>query len=188
MEKLQSLLNTLTRSNTTFIFVILILIFLSVLLFYMIYTQNKKLIEEMKKKKEVPIKETEESIISLEEVLPKSPETENNAFDLESVTKELELLPKEPKTIELTSYEMEQEEKAIISYDELVEKSGMASISYSDERKEDNILVKKVDLENTGKIELDPIKKEINSKVPLLSYEHEEAFLNALKQLQELIN
>lgn len=79
-------------------------------------------------------------------------------------------------------------EEAIISYEELLAKSKMASISYSDESRSDDIFVKKVDLENTGKIELDPIKKEINSKVPVLLYEHEEEFLKALKQLQNLLN
>ncbi len=191
MFYLQNMIETITDSNTIFTFVLLLLVFLSALLFYMIYSQNKEMVEELKRKKiQIEKPHTEEtSIISLDEVIPKKEiKEEPNSFDLLSVTKELESLPKEEKTIELTSYEAEQEEKAIISYEELLAKSKMASISYSDESRSDDIFVKKVDLENTGKIELDPIKKEINSKVPVLLYEHEEEFLKALKQLQNLLN
>lgn len=107
--------------------------------------------------------------------------------DLQSITKEIELNPIQKK-VELTQYEAEQEERAIISYDELLAKSDNVSIVYSDSEDKDDVLVKKVDLERTGKIELDPIKKEMNSKVNVLKYEHEEAFLSALKDLQNLLN
>jgi len=107
--------------------------------------------------------------------------------ELKSSSKVLEDLAKQ-KAIEMTPYEEEQEEKAIISYEELLSKTQNVSISYSDSTISDDISIKKVDLEKTGKIELDPIKKETNTKIPSLAYAHEEEFLNTLKQLQKLIN
>ena len=152
------------------------------MMFYLVYSQNKQLTRELYLRDQ---KEKEKE----KEVVLEVPVEESNAelFDLQKVTKELEALPKE-KTVNLTSYEEEQEEKAIISYDELLEASKKVSINYSDTDMEDDITVRKVDLDNTGKIELDPIKKELNSRVSLVSYEHEEAFLKALKQLQSLLN
>ena len=171
-------------SNTDLmIFVVIIfLIVISMMMFYLVYSQNKQLTRELYLRDQ---KEKEKE----KEVVLEVPVEESNAelFDLQKVTKELEALPKE-KTVNLTSYEEEQEEKAIISYDELLEASKKVSINYSDTDMEDDITVRKVDLDNTGKIELDPIKKELNSRVSLVSYEHEEAFLKALKQLQSLLN
>ena len=107
--------------------------------------------------------------------------------ELQSITQELETIPRE-RTIELTPYEEEQEKKAIISYDELLSKENNAHIAYESEYQNDDLIAKKVDLANTGKIELDPIKREINKKVTLMNYEHEEQFLEVLKQLQNLLN
>ena len=50
---------------------------------------------------------------------------EEEVFDLRSISKELESLPRE-RTINLTPYELEQEEQAIISYDELKQKADFA--------------------------------------------------------------
>lgn len=107
--------------------------------------------------------------------------------ELQSITQELETIPRE-RTIELTPYEEEQEKKAIISYDELISKENNAHIAYDNEYQNDDLIAKKVDLVNTGTIELDPIKKELNKKVVLINYEHEEQFLEVLKQLQNLLN
>lgn len=94
---------------------------------------------------------------------------------------------REETVSEFTDYESEQEEKAIISYDELIAQSNNVSIEYSNITKNDDVLIKQVDLEKTGKIELDPIKRALNSKISL-SYEHEQEFLESLKQLQKLLN
>lgn len=108
--------------------------------------------------------------------------------ELKELTQKLETLKKPKIEDEVISYEAEQEEKAIISYEELLSQTQNVSISYSESETNDDITIKKVDLEKTNKIELDPIKKELNSRVSISQYEHEEDFLNTLKQLQNLIN
>lgn len=177
-----SVMESFSNTDLMIFVVIIFLIVISMMMFYLVYSQNKQLTRELYLRDQ---KEKEKE----KEVVLEVPVEESNAelFDLQKVTKELEALPKE-KTVNLTSYEEEQEEKAIISYDELLEASKKVSINYSDTDMEDDITVRKVDLDNTGKIELDPIKKELNSRVSLVSYEHEEAFLKALKQLQSLLN
>ena len=92
----------------------------------------------------------------------------DNTQDLIDLTKELELAPKE-KTIELTPFEEEQEQNAIISYDELFDNDN--KIQYNEEEVKDDVTIKKVDLEET--------KPE-----PKDNYEHEENFLARLKSIQ----
>ena len=140
------------------------------------YEKEDPVIEAMASIPEDDYNEEKETPISISEL-----------EDLQSITREIELNPIVKKS-SLTQYEAEQEERAIISYDELLAKSDNVSIVYSDSKADDDILVKKVDLEQTGKIELDPIKKQLNSKVTVMSYDHEEAFLNALKDLSNFLN
>lgn len=105
--------------------------------------------------------------------------------DLQSITKELEILPKE-KTIELTPYEEEQESKAIISYEELINNTHNDEINYSNTQSDENVEIKQVDLEKTGNIEIVKVEEPKNTKS---SYSHEEEFLDDLKSLQhELLN
>lgn len=100
-------------------------------------------------------------------------------IDLETITRNLE--DYHPVNIELTSYEKEQENNAIISYDELVSSKDKA-INYEEEYGGDmDIQIKKVDLKETTEM-IDTPKTKI--EVTLMSYEKEEAFLKALKQLQ----
>lgn len=176
--------------------IIIVLMIISMLVVYSLYMQNKQLIDELKKKNnEINEDNFKELVKEDKQVVPDfyKPSEENieksnqEMVDLQSITKDLESKQNE-KNIDFTPYEEEQEERAIISYDELVEASKNVSINYSEEKNIDDVLIKKVDLDNTGKIELDPIKKELNSKVEVVSYEHEEAFLKALKQLQSLLN
>ena len=92
----------------------------------------------------------------------------------------------EPNNINLNRYEEEQEEKAIISYDELLERTNEWAINYSEEESiTEDLTVKKVDLNNLVNKEIS-LKPEI--KVSVISYEKEEAFLAALKELQHLLN
>ena len=169
---------------------------ISMLIVYTLYMQNKQLINELNKKNNIEEDKEQlsdavttkvEEVFKEKDEMVNKDETNQEMVDLQNITKDLENKQNE-KTIDFTSYEAEQEEKAIISYDELLEASKKVSINYSEEKNIDDVLVKKVDLDNTGKIELDPIKKELNSKVELVSYEHEEDFLKALKQLQSLLN
>lgn len=102
-------------------------------------------------------------------------------LDLEAITKNLETNYR-PINIELTSYEKEQEESAVISYEELVSKRGPEDISYDENFVNDSgVDVKKIDLNDTYKSDGEESKR-VNLK--MFDYEAEEAFLKALKQLQ----
>ena len=103
-------------------------------------------------------------------------------FDIEAVTKAIEKDYK-PETIRLTSYEEEQENNAVISYEELLKSKDKISVSYDDEYEfeEPTLSVKKFDLTNTSET---PVIDESKLKVQLMSYEKEEEFLKALKDLQ----
>ena len=91
-------------------------------------------------------------------------------FDIEAVTKAIEKDYK-PETIRLTSYE------------ELLKNKDKISVSYDDEYEfeEPTLIVKKFDLTNTSET---PVIDESKLKVQLMSYEKEEEFLKALKDLQ----
>ena len=105
----------------------------------------------------------------------------SDAFDIEAVTKAIEEDYK-PETIKLTSYEIEQEESAIISYEELVKNKDKVGINYDDEYTYDipELSVRKINLTtDISKIE------EPKLEVKLMQYDKEEAFLKALKELQE---
>lgn len=88
-----------------------------------------------------------------------------------------------PSSIKLTDYEEEQERNAIISYQELIKSKDKVNISYDDEYVSPNeeINVKKINISDDVKSEV----KNEEIKVTLMSYDKEEAFLTALKQLQQ---
>lgn len=103
---------------------------------------------------------------------------------LKEITEALENA--EPSSIDLNKYEEEQEEKAIISYDELLKRKNDFAINYSEEESlDDDLTVKKVDLDHLVNKDV-VVKPEI--KVSVISYQKEEAFLEALKQLQQNLN
>ena len=122
-------------------------------------------------------------------------------LDLVSLTKELD--DKHMKPLTLNDYEKEQEEKAIISYDELLKTKDLTEdINYIEEKNLDGLTVKAVDTQYLTKpIELPKIKEklkktpkeEIDEEVKveksiLISYEKEEEFLATLKKLEKLLN
>lgn len=101
--------------------------------------------------------------------------------DLEKISKNIESDYK-PVNIELTSYEKEQEDNAIISYEELV-KTQDSGYAYDESFKpESDVSVKRIDLDKPSGEIIAPQEK---NKVKLLNYDKEEAFLAALKQLQK---
>ncbi len=106
---------------------------------------------------------------------------EDETFDLEKVTKDIEQNYK-PETIKLTSYEEEQENNAIISYDELVKTRELKKVSYDDEYTYEipELKVKKFDLNTISNTVIDEPKLDVQ----LMSYEKEEEFLKTLKKLQ----
>ncbi len=120
-----------------------------------------------------------------------SPKEENDEYndeegeliDLAGLTKKLEMV-RNTKEDSVTAYEKDQEEKAIISYDELLKKKNKYAINYEKEEVMDDLVVKKVDLHDlVNKNEIDEIKE-----VRVISYDREEAFLKALKELNHLLN
>lgn len=101
-------------------------------------------------------------------------------IDLEAITKNIETNYK-PAIVELTSYEQEQENNAIISYDELLEARGKDGVNYDSEyQNSSDINIKKVNLSDKLGDEIPQTKIEVT----LMSYEKEDAFLKALRQLQ----
>ncbi len=85
-------------------------------------------------------------------------------------------------TIKFTDYEKDQEDKAIISYDELLNKGNNYELNYEKEEMHDDLSVKKVDLDNLVNKNNNTIS---NIEVRLISFQKEEAFLEALKRLQK---
>lgn len=85
-------------------------------------------------------------------------------------------------TIKFTDYEKDQEDKAIISYDELLNKGNNYELNYEKEEMHDDLSVKKVDLDNIVNKNNNTVS---NIEVRLISFQKEEAFLEALKRLQK---
>lgn len=108
---------------------------------------------------------------------------ENDMLDLKAITKQLEQAPREVN-IELTPYELEQEQKAIISYDELVKSCNSMKLNYQEEENKSGVSVKQVDLKNIAV----PDENSHDSDVNLFNYEKEEAFLEALKNLKNMLS
>lgn len=113
--------------------------------------------------------------------LLKKVDEENEIETIENIKEHIE---KEynPNTINLTEYESEQEKNAIISYDELIKNKDNFKVSYDEEYISD---IKEIEVKKVSFVETN-IKDEVKSdfKVKLMSYDKEEAFLTALKQLQ----
>lgn len=105
----------------------------------------------------------------------------NDPMDLKKLANSI-VVDKEP--IEFTSYEEEQEKKAIISYDELLSKTDNGSINYVDENTNDS-LVKRVNLQDLIKpaVNVEVAEEEHENKA--ISLEKEEDFLKALNELKE---
>lgn len=159
-----SFLKTLSFVDVVFFFAVLALMLLVIVLIYFI---------------------RENSSDEYNNIIPhNSDQTKNEIDSLKEITEALENA--EPSSVNLNKYEEEQEEKAIISYDELLKRKNDFAINYSDEEMlDDDLTVKKVDLDNlVNKDVIAPTK----IKVSVISYQKEEAFLEALKQLQQKLN
>ena len=115
-------------------------------------------------------------------------ESEENEKDLEEtqemkIAKELrDSMKNSEPTIKFTDYEKDQEDKAIISYDELLNKGNNYELNYEKEEMHDDLSVKKVDLDNLVNKNNNTVS---NIEVRLISFQKEEAFLEALKRLQK---
>lgn len=170
------ILSALTLVDFIFFSSMMLLIILVVSLIYFIKINREEMPEEIKVQDEQQPIEIETLNVY---------DDENDAIiDLESITKALEERKVSP--IEMTDYEIEQEERAIISYDELLERSKNLSLNYEiEEEPNPEINIKKVDLENlVSKVE----DNKPSLEVRVISYKKEEAFLEALKNLKEQIS
>ena len=108
----------------------------------------------------------------------------NDADNLKEIINNIKAT--DPKPVTFTPYEKEQEDRAIISYDELVNNSGEYELNYVNEEVKDDLTIKKVDLNNIANQNM---QIAINPKeVPLFSLKREEDFLRALKELQKSLN
>ena len=179
IKNIKDFVSSLTVIDVVFFFSVVLLMILVVTLLYFI-----KMNEDTKDNEE-SIEENlvNNSSVNTEEI-KYSDEEEGELFDLESITKALE--NKEPSNIDLTAFEEEQEKDAIISYEELINKSKSGAINYKSESMLDDLLVKEVDLNNI--VDESASGSEIISKTQVISYAQEEAFLEALKKLQQQLN
>ncbi len=156
-------LKSLTFIDYIFFFAIIVLLILIVTLIYFIKINDEVFLN---KKDKENLETTKEMAI------------------VKEITKNM--VNKEPKTVSFTDYEKDQEEKAIISYDELLKHDNNYEINYEKEEVYDDLKVKKIDLDHLI------MDKEENPKPNFagraISFQKEEAFLQALKRLQNGLN
>ena len=167
-------------------FSVLALIILIVSLIYVIKNENSE-------SEEVEMK-TEENLDMFSNPM------EDEEIDLRQIMDNINENPQ--PLVDMTAYENEQEQKAIISYDELVNYN-RNQIHYGEEELVDDVipvkkiqssameLPKKIDELSDFKLPQREPKLEVNTKTveeKLFSYEKEEAFLRALQELNHLLN
>ncbi len=200
-KDIYNFVNVLSFVDIIFLVAIIVLLILIVTLIYFIKinkeeedtsfidnsnNSNKDNIAE--EKKEDVLKINGDSFKTEENIIEDYNDEEAPLMDLETLTKKLkeeEDKKNDSDRVEFTEYEKDQEEKAIISYDELLNKNKNYAINYEKEEVVDDLVVKKVNLNDlVNKDE----KIEIESDVRVISYDHEEAFLNALKELNKLLS
>ena len=184
-------INCLNFVDVIFLVAIVSLIILIVTLIYFIKINKDVLTEDdlfkgldksPEKKEDIVEKIINEN--TKEEVVEEYNDEEGELLDLEGLTKKLKE-EENNNEISINKYEQEQEEKAIISYEELLKKNNKYKINYEKEEVLDDLVVKKVNLNDLiNKNE----KEEVSSNVQVISYEKEEAFLKALKELNSLLS
>ncbi len=179
-------IRSLSFVDIVFFVAIIILLILLVTLVYFVKINNDVLKEDdffQDLKEDVNEKP---EVMKIEEAKEEEKEEYNDEegelLDLKSLTEKLKAEEHHP--LGIAEYEKDQEEKAIISYDELLQKKNKYAVNYEKEEVLDDLVVKKVDLNDlVNKNIVDEIKE-----VRVISYEKEEAFLNALKELNKLLN
>lgn len=106
--------------------------------------------------------------------------TNSEIEDLKSIVSDIE--NREPQIAKLNDYEAEQEEKAIISYEELLAKNKM-DIKYEEEKiNNEEISIKKINLNTLME------KPKEKKNIGFYNYEREEEFLKSLQALNKLLN
>ena len=137
LRNIKDFLSSLTIIDVTFFFSVLLLMILIVTLLYFI-----KLNEEVKVKENIEdlnknINDEKVNYVDENKIVNSYDDEEGELLDLETITKALE--NKENNNIDLTVFEEEQEKDAIISYDELINKTKTGSINYKNESMMDDL-------------------------------------------------
>ena len=162
-----SFIKSLSFVDIVFMMSIIGLIVLIVTLIYIIKVNdeeeidNTKIDEQPQDILEEINKEQPQSIVETTKTEEPKKEIIEEELDLSKITQELD--HSSPKAIALNDYEREQEERAIISYDELLKtKDLQEEINYINEQNLGDLTVKSVDLDSiTRPIELPKIREKI---------------------------
>lgn len=189
-----SFIEYLSFVDIVFLVAIVVLLILVVTLIYFIKINNEMINNHVDTKKDNTTlnevmntsnvhNEMDKLDINIEEEQYNDEDAE--LLDLKSLTKKLEENNSKDR-ISFTEYEKDQEDKAIISYDELINKKNKYAINYEKEEMIDDLLVKKVNLNDL--VNKNEVIEEKSEDVRVISYQKEEAFLNALKELNSLLN
>jgi len=110
-------------------------------------------------------------------------EEQKEPFDLKILTEKLENRDVDDRIILTSKYEEEQEQKAIISYDELLKNASSMEINCEEEQNlADELTVKKIDTEKTNKSKT--LNEEVSTIKSFYNYDKEEEFLKTLKEFR----
>lgn len=191
LNDIYSFIKCLSFVDVVFLLAVTILIILIVTLIYFIKINKEVLTEKdilsnnnsnnNDKKEDIIDKIVKEHTEQIKE--EEYNDEEGELLDLEGLTKKLK--EEQSDQVNINKYEQEQEEKAIISYDELLKRSNQYAINYEKEEVLDDLTVKKVNLNDLISKEN---KEVVHYDVQVISYEKEEDFLKALKELNRLLN
>lgn len=193
IKSIYDFLRMLTIVDMIFFIAVVILMILIVTLIYFIKINRSVFTEDdffktsnddkKKNKDDLTSIVSELSKAQKPEEIPEYNDEEEALLDLDSLTEKLK--KKEDERIDVTEYERDQEEKAIISYEELLENHNKYALNYEEEKVLDDVVVKKVNLTDLVNKNTEEY---LDEHVRVISYEKEEAFLNALKELNRLLN
>lgn len=200
LNDIGNFIGSLTFVNIIFFISVLALLIVMVIVIYLIKTRGQdeedEMMDEVEEFTKTGKKQIDIDLFDLvadektpaEDILPPAEDEPAELLDLATLTKNISETDYEP--IDRTVYETEQEEKAIISYEELLEHTGKMKINYAEETETDGISVKKVDLDNIATKEdtIEVHAEEKVAKVQLMNYDKEEAFLETLKNLKQMLS
>lgn len=198
LEDIWAIISSLSIVDYILYFGIITLICLIISLIYILKTEKMEQEERDFLENTPPQKDKTTSMEKEEEI------------DLQNIVNMIDENPK--PLVDMTAYEEEQEQKAIISYDELLKAARTSEINYDNEELVDDVIpVKKIQIntmelpklqeqesvistmelpQKEPKLEVDTVSSipASETQIKLFSYEKEEAFLKALQQLSELLN
>ena len=188
LDVFRNFIASLTFMDLLFLTAMLILIILMIILIYYIKVNqvdsNNITVEEKKVPTNNDAVNNQIANNVVNSINSDYDDEEGELMDLETLTKYIK--DKNEDNSSYNAYELEQEQKAIISYDELLKKANQNAVQYLDNG---NNFVRKIDIDKINVPQQQVQTISLNKNVALVSYAEEEAFLEALKKLQsQLIN